>query len=116
MAPRHWLTSSCSRRSWRCGGRTECCPRRVLTPACVSTSLPQDVRFSSCRGTEDGGLALVESLAATTKLRKLELSDNMFSPEIGVALAKVLAQQKGLVHLDVSDISAFPLPCAMYTR
>ena len=55
-------------------------------------------------------MALAEALGATTSLTKLELSDNMFSPEVGAALAAVIAKQAGLIHLDVSDLSTCCAP------
>ena len=72
----------------------------VIVKACANL---QDFRFSGTRSQKNGCLHVAESLATLTTLTRLDLSDNMFKKEAAVVLVQGLAQQSGLVHLNLRD-------------
>mmetsp|Transcript_57628 Transcript_57628/g.182535 ORF Transcript_57628/g.182535 Transcript_57628/m.182535 type:complete len:511 (+) Transcript_57628:124-1656(+) len=62
----------------------------------------EDFRMVSTRVAVDGGIALAKGLAATRKLRRLDLSDNMLG-ESGEAIGQMLAAQGELLYLNLGD-------------
>ena len=75
----------------------------------------EDLQFSSCRVSTDGCVAICEGLlrGATLRgaagqgaggaLRRLDLSGNMYMPEGGEALGRMLREQRGLECLNLAD-------------
>jgi Ran GTPase-activating protein (RanGAP) involved in mRNA processing and transport len=64
----------------------------------------EDFRFSSSRGTRDGGEPLARAFAAcASSLRSLNLHDNLFSVPTAVELGVTLRRLRGLVVLNVGD-------------
>jgi Ran GTPase-activating protein 1 len=64
----------------------------------------EDLRFSSSRGTRDGGEPLVRALAACAgSIRSVNLHDNLFSVATAVQLGSTLRSLRGLVVLNVGD-------------
>jgi Ran GTPase-activating protein 1 len=52
----------------------------------------------------DGGVALSEALGTCSRLKKLDLRDNLFSVDAGLALSKILLKLPDLVELYLSDL------------
>ncbi|KAI4965782.1 hypothetical protein ZWY2020_050912 [Hordeum vulgare] len=65
----------------------------------------ESFRCSATRIGSDGGVALAEALGTCTRLKKLDIRDNLFGVEAGVALSKTLPKLGGLVELYLSDLN-----------
>ena len=68
----------------------------------------EDLQFSSCRVSTDGCVAICEGLLSGRgpqggALRRLDLSGNMYMPEGGEALGRMLREQRGLECLNLAD-------------
>ncbi|KAF5188176.1 Ran gtpase-activating protein, partial [Thalictrum thalictroides] len=74
----------------------------------------EDFRCSSTRVGSEGGITLAEALKNCTSLKRLDLTDNMFGVEVGVALSQALSSHVGLVeaylsYLNLEDEGAIAL-------
>lgn len=67
--------------------------------------LLEDFRCSSTRIGSDGGAALAESPRNCVYLKKLDLRDNMFGVEGGVALSKALSEHFNLSEAYISCLN-----------
>ena len=70
-----------------------------------ASPLLEDLRFSSTRGGHDGGMELAAAIGTLTTLRRLDLNDNTFGPEVGVALGRALERQKHIEVVNLGDTS-----------
>ncbi|KAI3787755.1 hypothetical protein L2E82_00146 [Cichorium intybus] len=64
----------------------------------------EDFRCSSTRVGSVGGIALSESLKTCTLLKKLDLHDNMFGPQTGQTLGRVLSAHVNLIEIYLSKL------------
>lgn len=62
-----------------------------------------DFRFTSSRGTVDGGVALARAFLYNPSIEKINLHDNIFTAPSAVALGLTLRSLSSLRHLDVGD-------------
>ncbi|XP_042517985.1 RAN GTPase-activating protein 2-like isoform X2 [Macadamia integrifolia] len=65
----------------------------------------EDFRCSSTRVDSEGGCALAEALGTCTHLEKLDLRDNMFGVDAGVALSKSFSGHAGLREVYLSYLN-----------
>jgi Ran GTPase-activating protein 1 len=65
----------------------------------------ESFRCSATRIGSDGGVALSEALGTCTRLKKLDLRDNLFGVDAGLALSKTLPKLPDLVELYLSDLN-----------
>ncbi|XP_066367754.1 RAN GTPase-activating protein 2-like [Miscanthus floridulus] len=65
----------------------------------------ESFRCSATRIGSDGGVALSEALGICTRLKKLDLRDNLFGVDAGLALSKTLLKLPDLVELYLSDLN-----------
>lgn len=63
-----------------------------------------DFRFTSCRATRDGGVALAKAFRDTPKIRHINIQDNLLGECTGVELGKSLESLHDLVTLVIGDI------------
>ena len=69
----------------------------------------EDLRFSSTRGGHEGGMELAGALSTLTTLRRLDLNDNTFGSEVGVALGRALERQVNIEVVNLGDTSTWCL-------
>ncbi|ONM11005.1 RAN GTPase-activating protein 2 [Zea mays] len=65
----------------------------------------ESFRCSATRIGSNGGVALSEALGTCTRLKKLDLRDNLFGVDAGLALSKTLPKLPDLVELYLSDLN-----------
>lgn len=63
-----------------------------------------DFRFSSSRGTRDGGAALAIAFRQCPGIRKINLHDNLWAVPTGIEMGTTLRSLRHLTHLDIGDI------------
>ncbi|CAN4113431.1 unnamed protein product [Withania somnifera] len=77
----------------------------VIAEIVKRSPLLEDFRCSSTRVGCQGGSALCEALVMCSHLKKLDLRDNMFSPETGLLLSKALSKHENLVEVYLSYLN-----------
>ncbi len=78
---------------------------KAVASVVAASPFLQDLRFSSTRGGQVGGMALAQSLGTLTTLVRLDLNDNTFGPGVGVALGAALERQRFVEVVNLGDTS-----------
>ena len=85
--------------------RREAALAKAVASVVAASPFLQDLRFSSTRGGQVGGMALAQSLGTLTTLVRLDLNDNTFGPGVGVALGAALERQRFVEVVNLGDTS-----------